>query len=130
MGPYVTYPAASHPATVPIRRTVVALVAGWLVCVYAFVCLPLGQNPQNSGYFSCWWVGVRVCFCLSAAGLDFWYILCRFGLQGGTLGTHKRHLDPKNYHFGTPFGGCGPQGQIFSESGVHFGSHFGYRFAH
>ena len=66
------YPTASHPATVPIRRTVVTLVAGlsvcrsvcllllvclWVrirrtvvtlvagrsVCVSAFVCLPLGQ---------------------------------------------------------------------------------------
>ena len=61
---------------------------------------------------------------------DFWCILHRFGLQGGTLGTHKRHLDPKNDYFGTPFGGCGPQGQIFSEFGVHFGSHFGHHFAH
>ena len=124
------YPTASHPATVPIRRTVVTLVAGRSVCVSAFVCLPLGQNPQNSGYFSCWSVGLRVCFCLLAAGSDFWCIFCRFGLQGSTLGTHKRHLDPKNDHFGTPFGKWVSRGQIFSEFGVHFGSYFGCHFAH
>ena len=67
---------------------------------------------------------------LSAAGSVFWYFLCRFGLQGGTLGTHKRHLGPRNDHLSTPFGGWGPQGQIFSEFGVHFGSHFGHHVAH
>ena len=81
-------------------------------------------------HFICWSVGLRVCFCLSASGSDFWCILHRFGLQGGTLGTHKRHLDPKNDHFGTAFDGCGPQGQIFSEFGVHFWTHFGYNFRH
>ena len=64
------------------------------------------------------------------SGYDFGCIFSRFGLQLGTPGTHKIHLEAKNDHFGAPFGGCGPQGQIFSEFGMHFGSHFGDHFAH
>ena len=67
---------------------------------------------------------------MSASGSAFGYILQRFGLKGRTLGTHKKHLDPKNRYFGTPFGGWGRRGPIFSEFGVHFGSHFGHHFAH
>ena len=61
---------------------------------------------------------------MSASGLDLCYILCRFGLQGGTLGTHKRQTEPKNDNFGTPFGRRGPQDQIFNEFGGAFWESF------
>ena len=77
-----------------------------------------------------WSVGLRVCFCLFVSGYDFWCIFCRFGLQLGTPGTLIIHLEFKNHQLGAPFGGCGPQGQIFCEFGMHFGSHFGHHFAH
>ena len=36
-------------------------------CAYTY---NLSADSQNSGYFSCWSVGLNVCFCLSASGAE------------------------------------------------------------